>query len=235
MQIDFESLVSSLKSGITYIPNTLLLVLIPIVFSLIFGTLVAYARVEKVKVVSQIFAVFITIYRGIPTVVALLLYNLLFLTEYEKIQKFFHLKTSIQDINVIWIAVFALSLQTFCLTEENLRSAFLSIDKGQWEAGYSVGMTKWQILKEIIIPQLIPVAIPFLTSILVGLVKNSSIVISVGVVDIMVGCTIPANVNYRFFEAYLAAALIYWGINAILEFLMRQYEKHGKRFKKEVA
>lgn len=235
MQIDFESLISSLKSGITYIPNTLLLVLIPIFFSLIFGTLVAYARVEKVKGISQIFAVFITIYRGIPTVVALLLYNLLFLTEYEKIQKVLHLKATIQDINVIWIAVFALTLQTFCLVEENLRSAFLSIDKGQWEAGYSVGMTKWTILREIIIPQLIPVAIPLLTGVLVGLIKNSSIVISVGVVDIMVGCTIPANINYRFFEAYLAAALIYWAINGLLEFLLGRYEKYGKRFKKEVA
>lgn len=235
MQIDFESLLSSLKSGIAYIPNTMLLVLVPIVLSLIFGTLVAYARVEKVKGISQFFTVFIMIYRGVPTVVALLLYNLLFLTEYEKVRNFFHLKATIQDINVIWIAVFALTLQTFCLVEENLRSAFLSIDKGQWEAGYSVGMTKWEILKEIIIPQLIPVAIPLLTGVLVGTIKNSSIVISVGVVDVMVGCTIPANIDYRFFEAYLAAALIYWVINGLLESLLGRYEKYGKRFKKEVA
>lgn len=235
MEMDFESFAKCFYNGVKYIPNTLLLVSIPFGFALIFGTLIAYARVEKIKVISPLFAVFISLYRGVPTVVALLLYNLFFLLKFDSLADALGLGITSADIDVLWIAVMVLSVSQFCGVEENMRSAFLSINKGQWEAGFSVGMTKGQVLIDIIMPQVIPVSIPSLTNSLIGLIKNSSIVISIGVVDIMAGCAIPANINYRYLEAYLAAAVIYWGINMIVEFLLKLYEKYGSRYKKELA
>lgn len=235
MKIDFKCFLDSLKSGILYIPNTLSLVLIPLVLGVILGTFLAYIRFKKIKVASQIIAVFVTIYRGVPIVVALLLYNMIFLLFYGSWQKFFHWKTSIQDINVLWIAIFAMTVSETCFMEEAMRSALLSIDKGQWEAGKSIGMKEYQLVFHVIIPQLIPAALPHLTNLVLGCIKNSSVVVAIGVVDIMVGCTKPAEITYMFFEAYLAAALIYWVINIFVEALLRKYENYSKKFRKEVA
>lgn len=235
MEIDFACFADSFKNGIIYIPNTLGLVLIPLALGLIIGTLLAYIRFKKVKIASQIIAGFVTIYRGIPVVVALLIYNMIFLLFYGSWQKFFHWKTSIQDINILWIAVFALTLGQICGMEEVMRSSLLSIDKGQWEAGKSIGMKEGQLVFHVIIPQLIPAALPHLTNLILGCIKNSSVVIAIGVVDIMVGCTKPAEITYMFFEAYLAAAVIYWIINVFVEMALRKYENYSKKFRKEIA
>lgn len=234
MNIDFTSYVDSLLSGVRYIPNTLKLIFIPLLLGLIIGTFFAYLRFKKVKVVDQLIAVFVTVKRGIPITISLLLLNLFFILFYGKFMEFFHLEKSIQDISIIGIAVFSLTLSEICLIEEAMRTALLSLDKGQWEAAKSIGMTEYQTVVRVIIPQLIPVALPNLTNIFLGLIKNSSIVVVIGVVDIMVGCVKPADITYRYFEAYLAAATIYWFINIIFEAGLRQFEKYSKRFRREV-
>lgn len=235
MEIDFECFADSFKNGIIYIPNTLKLVFIPLALGLILGTLLAYIRFKKVKIASQIITGFVTIYRGIPIVVALLIYNMIFLLFYGTWQNFFHWKTSIKDINIIWIAIFAMTMGQVCAMEEVMRSSLLSIDKGQWEAGKSIGMKEYQIVFKVIIPQLIPAALPHLTNLILGCIKNSSVVVAIGVVDVMVGCTKPAETTYMFFEAYLAAALIYWIINIFVETALRKYEKYTKKFRKEIG
>lgn len=235
MGIELQSFLDSLKSGIHFIPNTLRLVLIPLAAGLLLGTFLAYIRFKKVRIASQIITAFVTFYRGVPIVVALLLYNMIFLLFYGSWQKFFHWKTSIQDINVLWIAIFAMTVSETCFMEEAMRSALLSIDKGQWEAGKSIGMKEYQVVFHVIIPQLIPAALPFLTNIILGCIKNSSTVVAIGVAEIMVGCTRPADITYKYFEAYLAAALIYWVINIFVEALLRKYENYSKKFRKEVA
>ena len=235
MEIDFACFADSFKNGIIYVPNTLKLVFIPLVLGLVFGTFLAYIRFKKVKIASQIIAAFVTIYRGIPAVVALLIYNMIFLLFYGKWKELFHWKTSIQDINILWIAIFALTLAEICGMEEVMRSSLLSIDKGQWEAGKSIGMKEYQLVFHVIIPQLIPAALPHLTNLILGCIKNSSVVIAIGAVDIMVGCTKPAEITYMFFEAYLAAAVIYWGINIFVEMLLRKYENFSKKFRREIA
>lgn len=234
MGIDLKCFADSLKEGLFYIPNTLRLVFIPLVLGLVVGTFLAYVRFKKVKVASQIIAGFITFYRGIPVVVALLIYNMIFLLSYGGWQRFFHWKRSIQDINTLWIAIFALTLAEICGMEEVMRTSLLSIDKGQWEAGKSIGMREQQLVFHVIIPQLIPAALPNLTNLTLGCIKNSSVVVAIGVVDIMVGCTKPAEITYMFFEAYLAAALIYWVINIFVEAALRKYENHSKKFRKEI-
>lgn len=232
MDIDFKAFSDSFKNGIIYIPNTIKLILIPLIIGFLVGTFLAYLRYKKVKIASQAITAFVTFYRGVPVIIAMLIYNLIFLLFYSSWQAFFHWKRNLQDINLLWIAIFALTLSEICGMEEIMRTAFLGIEKGQWEAGKSIGMKEHQIVLHVIIPQLIPIALPNLTNLTLGLIKNSSVVISIGVVDIMVGCTKPADITYSYFEAYLAAAMIYWGINIIVEFSLRKYEHYSKKFRK---
>jgi L-cystine transport system permease protein len=92
-----------------------------------------------------------------------------------------------------------------------------SVNSGQYEAAYSVGMTSWQMLKRIVFPQAMPVAIPLIGSNFIELIKGSAIASLISVVELINGTLFEANGNYKFLEAYLAAAVIYWTLCIMIE------------------
>lgn len=234
MNFNFANFKESLMYGLAYFPNTLKLVFIPLVIGLTFGTVIALVRVYKVPVIGWFMAVFVTIYQGIPIVVALMIYNLIFMLKFNDLAVFLHLKKSISDINNIWVGIFALSMTAVCSISEAVRGALISIDKGQNEAGYSVGLTTIQTIQRIIIPQMIPVAIPMLINNVVGLIKASSVVMAIGIVEIVAGATIPSSRTYSFFEGYVAAALIYWVFTVVVENLAQRLKQYTGKFRRNL-
>ncbi|HAH62890.1 MAG TPA: amino acid ABC transporter permease [Treponema sp.] len=231
MNIQLPDLIASLKSGFQYLPTTFILSFVPLSAGLFFGTLIALAQIFKVPVLKKVFSIFVSIYSGIPSVVALLIYNLLYITQFNKIMAFFGSSLTVRDVNPVYVALFTFSLSSIVLMSETIRGALLSVDKGQFEAGYSVGLTTRQILHLIVFPQVVPVILPPLTNHVVGSVKNTSIVMTIGVMDVLNGAIVPAETTYRFLEGYIASALIYWAVNALLEFLLRRLEKHTGKFR----
>lgn len=232
MNISINAIGESLVAALEYIPQTLELILVPLLVGLVFGTLIALARVYKVPVLSQFFAAFIPIYQGIPIVVALLIYNLIYLMKCDDILKFFYSSKTIADTDSIIVGLFALSLMTICMVSEVARGALLSVDKGQNEAAYAVGLSKVQTIRRIIIPQAVPVAIQPLVNNTVGLIKASSIAYAVGISEILSGALVPASRKYTFFEGYLAAALIYWLLTIVVELAYKFAEKQSGKFRR---
>lgn len=223
-----------LISGIIYIPNTIKLVFISLFAGFVLGTLIALIRVYEVPVINKVLAIFVTVYQGVPIVVALLLYNLLFMLEFNNLAKLLHLSKTVKDVDNIWVGIFALTLTAICSMSEVIRGALLSIDKGQDEAGYSVGLTKVQTIRRIIVPQMIPVAIPMMINSIVGLIKASSVVMAIGITEITAGAIIPGSRTYSFFEGYAAAALIYWTFTVLIEYLAGRLRKHTGKFKRSL-
>jgi L-cystine transport system permease protein len=119
--------------------------------------------------------------------------------------------------------------------EESIKGAFLSVDKGQYEAGYSIGLTRLQTLKRIIIPQMVPVAIPMLTNNMIGIIKGSSIAMAIGITEVLGGSVIPCSTTYRFLEGYVAAAFIYWGFTVTIEKIAKIIEKRADRYRRKLA
>lgn len=234
MNFNFQNFKESLIYGLAYLPNTLRLVFIPLVIGLTFGTVIALVRVYKVPVIGWLMAVFVTVYQGIPIVVALMIYNLIFMLKFNDLAAFLNLKRSISDMNNIWVGIFALSMAAVCSISEAVRGALLSIDKGQNEAGYSVGLTTIQTIQRIIIPQMIPVAIPMLINNVVGLIKASSVVMAIGIVEIVAGATIPSSRTYSFFEGYVAAAVIYWVFTVVVESLAQKLKQYTGKFRRNL-
>lgn len=224
----------SLVYGLKYLPNTLRLVFVPLAIGLILGTVIGLVRVYKVPVIGRLLAVFVTVYQGVPIVVALMIYNLVFMLKFNDLASLLHLKKSISDVDNIWVGIFALSLMAICSISEAVRGALLSIDNGQNEAGYSVGLTTIQTMKRIIIPQMIPVAIPMLTNNVVGLIKGSSVVMAIGIVEIVAGATIPSSRTYSFFEGYVAAAIIYWVLTIVIECLAQRLRQYTGKFRRNL-
>jgi L-cystine transport system permease protein len=124
------------------------------------------------------------------------------------------------------LAYFTLTLSRTIILSETVRGAFISIPKGQYEAAYSCGLSTLQALKKIIIPQMIPIALPNHTNNTRGAIKHSSIVLVLGIVDVLNGSTIPCADTYSYVEGYVAAAIIYWAINAVVEFTLVSLEKY---------
>ena len=215
MKFNFAYLVKCLQSGVIYIPMTLKLALIPFVIALFTGTLIALARIYKVPVVEKVFKVFVAIYSGIPLIVTMLIFHLIYLNLFKPGKN-----------GTIMLAYFTFTLSRTIILSETIRGAFLAIPKGQYEASYACGLTPFQTLKRIIIPQVIPVALPNLTNNTLGSIKNTSVVLVLGIVDVLNGSTIPCADTYSYEEGYVAAAIIYWAINAVVEFILVRLEKH---------
>jgi L-cystine transport system permease protein len=149
----------------------------------------------------------------------------------DDILRFFHSSKTIADTESIVIGYFALSLMMICGISEVVRGALLSVDKGQSEAAYVVGLNTPQTIRRIILPQIIPVVLPPLLNSTVGLIKGTSIVYTIGIAEILSGALVPASKKYTFFEGYLAAALVYWILTIIVELLFKLAEKKAGKFR----
>ncbi|MBQ7159135.1 MAG: amino acid ABC transporter permease [Treponema sp.] len=206
-------LFEDLLSGAHFIHVTMLLGIIPLFIGLVLGTLIALVRLFRIPVFSRVLEVFVVVYSGVPIMVSLIIYYLLYLL-------------FIPNFNggVLIVAYFALSLNRSVLLSEVIRGAFLAIPKIQYEAAYSCGLTLWQTLSRIIIPQMIPVALPPLTNNVVGGIKNTSVVMAVGLIDVLNGSTLPCTENYSYVEGYIAAGIIYWLISIVVEFFLHHLE-----------
>lgn len=233
MPFSFEMFLECLKAGAHYIPVTVEITLISYIASIVLGMLIAILRSYRVPVISQILAAFITVYRGVPVTVALVVYNLLFMTYYAKVTGFLGIKIPLSEVNLVIIGYFGMILTYSCYISEGFRGAFLSVDKLQFEAGYSVGLTKTQTFFRIILPQMIPAAAPILVNMLIGCVKSTNLVSVLGVTEVMGGSILPGALSYRFLEGYLAAAVIYWLIGSILEFIARRIETYSGRYRRQ--
>ena len=108
---------------------------------------------------------------------------------------------------------------------ETFRAAILSVEKGQMEAAISVGMTKWQAMKRIVLPQAFVIALPNFGNSFIGLIKDTSLAFVVSIVELMGKAKIVGAQGLNFFEVYIVVALIYWGVCIIVEKLLAILEK----------
>lgn len=232
MDFQWEQFLICVKSGLGFLPVTVKLTLIPVFWGIVFGLIIATVRHYKVPGVSQILKYFVEIYQGIPFVVSLLFYNIFFILCFDDICYALHLPFQAKDVDRIFIGYFSLTLLAAVAISETFRGAYWSVDKVQFEAGASIGLTKMQVLRRIIIPQMLPAAIPGLINNTVAIIKGTSLVTAIGIVEVLNGSVIPCSKTYRYMEGYIAAAAIYWGFTLILENIGHLLEKYTKHYRK---
>lgn len=198
------------------VPATILVAVVGMGFGLVIGFLIALARVYRVPVLSRIAAFYISFIRGTPMLVQLyvVFYGIPGL-----------LNISAEKISPFIFAFIAYSVNSSAFQAEAIRSAFNSIDAGQMEAAYSVGMTTLQGIRKIIVPQALTAVLPNLGNIFIGLVKGTSLAFAVKVVEIMAVAKTISGTNYRFLEMYVDAAVVYWLLCFGLERLFAKAEK----------
>lgn len=235
LTVQFDNLVESLQGAIAYIPVVLQLTFVTFIWSFFIGFLIAIIRNYKVPILSKVLGAFVTIYMGLPLMVALVVYQLLFLTYYENIAQFFHLSQTISGGSQLIVAYIALISAGACSYSETIRGALLSVDRVQYEAAYAIGLTKSQAFFRIILPQAIPTIIPGLINNLVGTIKGTNLVSAIGIMEIMGGAIYPCSKTYSYLEGYIAAALVYWLISFVIETIAKRVEVASNRFRRKLA
>ena len=196
--------------------NTIILSFGALLIGITIGFLISIIRYTnnhtgKFKVLNFIGKTYITIIRGTPSVLQLMIiYYVIF-------------KTS--SINSIIIGMLAFGINSGAYCSEILRSGFDSVDDGQLEAGLALGLTFSQTLKSIIIPQAIRISLPSLGNEFVTLVKETAIAGYIGIMDLTKASDIIASRTYDYFFPLILIAIIYLIITGLLSKLMKTLER----------
>lgn len=190
---------------------TVLFAAVSMVLGLILGFSVAVVRVTKVPVVSQIAAVYVSAFRGTPLLVQIFVL-------------YYGLPSVGIEFTPVTAGILALTLNVAAYLSEFMRGAILGIDKGQWEAGLSVGLTWGQTLWNIITPQALRLAVPSLSNSLISLIKDTSLISVITVTELMLATKEVIAETFQPLPLYLAAAGIYWLLSALFERVQKALE-----------
>ncbi len=211
------------------VPVALEIACVSFFFGLILGLIAALCKIYKIPVLRQLATVYISFFRGTPLVVQILIASFGVPIILRYINYRFGTNFDVSGVPQIYIMFITYSLYIGSFLSETIRTAILSVPPGQVEAGHSLGMTTPQVLKRVIIPQALTVALPVFGNTFIGLLKDTSLAFIAAIPDILGQAKIIAGRTSMFLESYIVAALIYWALCIILEQILRLLEKRSRK------
>lgn len=209
----------------TVLPYTLYIIAVSAVICLALGTLIAVCRLARIPVLSYLCEVWLSFIRSMPFILELyLVYFCL-----PAFLKLFGVSTNGWPLEIYVFT--AISFHYGPMISEVLRPAYLAVDRGQYEAAIVFGLSPYKRIRRIIAPQALPIALPGLVNQLIDMIKDTSLMFLIGVVDLMgkAGLIINGNYGKGKLESYVAVAFLYWGIVILVELIMHYFERRNLR------
>ncbi|MGP0155520.1 cystine ABC transporter permease [Pantoea ananatis] len=185
-------------------------------FGLILGFLLALMRLSRFWPVNWLARIYVSIFRGTPLIAQLFMI-------------YYGLPQFGIELDPIPSAMIGLSLNMAAYASESLRGAIAAIERGQWEAAASIGMTPWQTLRRVVLPQAARTALPPLGNSFISLVKDTSLAATIQVPELFRQAQLITSRTLEVFTMYLAASLIYWVMATVLSALQNRLEAHVNR------
>ena len=223
----YSQVLGTLSKGIGI---TIFVTLVAFTLASAIGLLLAVASLSRWLLLRQLARFYIEIVRGIPILV-LLLY-VAFVLAPAMVGLWNWITGSIgfepirnRDFSLMWRAIIALMIGYSAFIAEVFRAGLLSIDRGQIEAAEALGLNGWQRFRLIILPQAIRTILPPLGNDFIAMIKDSSLVSVLGVLDITQLGKVTAAGNFRYFETYNVVALIYLIMTVGLSLMLRRLER----------
>jgi len=175
-------------------------------FGLIIGLILAVITYYEIKVLNPLAKIYLFVMRGSPLVALLYFfyYGLATLSEFV---------SNMNPLNAVSIII---SLTAAGFMAESIRGALISVEEGQKDAAYSLGLTNAQLMRRVIIPQAVRIAVPSLFNNVISITKMTSLSFMLGVVDVMGAARIEGSRTFSYFEIYGAVIIIYLIIIGIL-------------------
>lgn len=218
---DLTKIPGLMASTMQAFPTTVKLVIWSLLFSILLGLLIAAFALSKKKILNAFAKAYIAFMRGMPTLVLIFILYFVAPVYLKKIG------IDTASWSKDFFIIVTLSLSSAANMAEMMRSSYLSVNRYQWEAAYSVGMTGFDAFRRIIFPQAFGVAIPNLGNIIIQIFKSTSLAFSIGALDVFGKAKLISGRLYGLnrAELYLGVAAIYWLICLFLEWVTRRAEK----------
>jgi len=224
-EINIGNIPGYMKDILPYLSVTFEYVLLSLFFGLVFAFVLAAMKLSRFRILRGIAYAYTTVMRCIPALVMLfVVYFTLPIFSREV------LSISMYDTPPIVFVVVAFSLLLAGYLSEVLRAAYQSVSKDQFDAALSIGLTPWQAIIRIIVPQAFYYSLPNLANSLIFLIKDGALAYSIGLIDVMGRATQINTMSYNqhSLEIFIALALIYWPLALILEKLFKILEEKFK-------
>lgn len=200
--------------------NTLIITFFAVLIGIVLGFVVAvirstYENTHKLKVLNAICTVYLTVIRGTPVVVQLMImYFIIF---------------ALHDPGQVFTAILAFGINSGAYVAEIFRSGISSIERGQFEAGRSLGFNYGQTMWFIIMPQAFKNVVPTLANEFIVLLKETSVAGYIGLQDLTKGGDIIKSRTYSAFMPLISVALIYLAMVTVFSYLVKLLERRLKR------
>ena len=223
--MDLNYIVNTFLVTLKGIPVTLIIMIVAILLSFIPALLLALGQIYKVRGVRTFSVVYLAFIRATPPILLILFFYSLFPSLLNQIFKSLGSQVDVFKFNPLYYAFIIYSLMTTGSLSEILRSAILTVDRGQLEAAQAIGLTDFQAYRRIVFPQALRSALPNLANLVINLVKGTSLVFVMTVKDITALAKVEASHSYQNSESYLVIFVIYLIICGLIQWMFRSLEK----------
>ena len=223
--MDLNYIVNTFLVTLKGIPVTLIIMVVAILLSFIPALLLALGQIYKVRGVRTFSVIYLAFIRATPPILLILFFYSLFPSLLNQIFKSLGSQVDVFKFNPLYYAFIIYSLMTTGSLSEILRSAILTVDKGQLEAAQAIGLTNFQAYRRSVFPQALRSALPNLANLVINLVKGTSLVFVMTVKDITALAKIEASHSYQYSESYLVIFVIYLIICGLIQWIFRGLEK----------
>lgn len=215
------------KTVLLGLKNTAIIAICGLLIGIVIGTIIATIRVVPknnavIKVLDKISVFYVSLFRGTPIVVQLLV--------------FYYVLLPLMGINInsVSVAIVVFGMNSGAYISEIMRAGILSVDSGQMEGGRSVGLSYGTTMMKIVIPQAVKNILPTLGNEFISLIKETSVVSFVGATDLYVAFNRIGSNSYEFMIPYLVMALIYIVLVVFISLLIRIMERSLRRSDKSL-
>lgn len=234
--MDLDYIAKTFLETLKGVPTTLIIMIVAMVLSFVPALFLALGQIYKVKGVRTFSLVYLAFIRATPPILLILFFYSLFPSLLNQFLKSIGSNVDIFKLNPIYYAFIIYSLMTTGSLSEILRSAILTVDKGQLEAAQAIGLTSSQAYVRIVFPQALRSALPNLTNLVINIVKGTSLVFVMTIKDITAIARVEASYGYQYFESYFVIFLQYILICGLIQWGFSLLEKrYIRREKRQVA
>lgn len=209
---------------------TLIISAFVVVFGTILGTMIALGKLSKIRFLRWVANAYIEIFRGTPMLVQIMI-------GFQVLGKMplpeFQLGILTEDLSRLVPGIIVLSMNSGAYVAEIVRSGINAVPKGQTEAAYSLGIRPRQTMLKVILPQAIRNILPALGNEFVTIIKDSSLLATIGVMELYNGAQTTSSTTYQSLSPWLLVAVYYFVVTFITSRLVNLLErKLGKGYVK---
>ena len=210
-----ENLLFLLKGAMTSLGIAALSLLIGFVF----GVLGASAKISNNKILRAIANVYVEVIRGTPMLLQIMIiFNVvpIIITE---------ITGNVFRMNYYLIGVVAMSINSGAYTTELIRSGINGVDKGQWEACQTLGLSRWQTMRFVILPQAFKRIVPPIVSEFITLIKDSSLISCIGVSELLLRTQVMGANYSNYLVPLVTAGCMYLAMTLTVSYFARRLER----------